>query len=73
VSREHAIEIEGKIVERLAERTFRIELANGHRMVGFTRRRQQALAKTLNRGDRVLLEVSPYDFSSGCVRMRLEH
>jgi len=72
VSGERAIELEGTIVERLSEGAFRVELANGHRMVGFTRLRDQDLARALGPGDRVRLEVSPFDFSSGCVRKKLE-
>ena len=72
MSREHAIELEGTIVERLAETKFRVELANGHRLVGFTRRHQRELARRLAPGDRVVLEVSPYDFSSGSIRAKLE-
>jgi translation initiation factor IF-1 len=52
-------------VEVLGERLFRAELANGHRLTAHTARRQQAQATALAVGDKVRLELSPFDMSVG--------
>ena len=65
--REDAIAVEGIVVEVLGEGLFRAELANGHRLVAHTARRQQAQAAALGAGDKVRLELSPFDMSVGRV------
>jgi translation initiation factor IF-1 len=53
-------------VEVLKEaKLFRIELANGHRLSGHVSARRQHEATALKPGDRVNLEMSPFDFSKG--------
>jgi translation initiation factor IF-1 len=64
VAREDAIEVEGAVVEVLRESLYRVELANGHKVLAHWKRRSQA-AKTLATGDRVKLEMSPFDLSKG--------
>jgi len=54
-------------VEVLGEGLFRAELANGHRLVAHTARRQRAQAAEVAVGDRVRLELSPFDMSVGRV------
>ena len=63
--REDAIAVEGIVVEVLGEGLFRAELANGHRLVAHTIRRQRAQAVTVAVGDKVRLELSPFDMSVG--------
>jgi translation initiation factor IF-1 len=52
-------------VEVLGEGLFRAELANGHRLVAHTARRQRAQTAALGAGDKVRLELSPFDMSAG--------
>jgi translation initiation factor IF-1 len=52
-------------VEVLGERLFRTELANGHRLVAHSSRQQQTRAAALAVGDKVRLELSPFDMSVG--------
>jgi translation initiation factor IF-1 len=42
-----------------------VELSNGHRLLGHVPRRWQQVALELRPGDRVSLEMSPFDFSKG--------
>ena len=65
MARSDAFKVEGVVVETLGNRTFRIELANGHRLVGFVTGRERLVAGGWQPGERVLVEVSPYDLSEG--------
>jgi translation initiation factor IF-1 len=72
LSRENAIQLEGTVVELVSQAVVRVELANGHRLVAFAGRKNRAWAAGLVCGDRVLVEMSPCDFSSGRLRQKLE-
>jgi len=65
VPSEDAIAIEGVIVEALRDGLFRAELANGHRLLAHVARRQREKAAGLEPGDKVRLEMSPFDMSVG--------
>ncbi len=63
---EDAIRLEGSLIEVLREsKLFRVELANGHRLLGHVSSRRQQEAAALKPGDKVILELSPFDFSKG--------
>ena len=62
------IQLAGSILEVLSERLYRVELANGHRMLGYRGRRDAGRKPGFRPGERVILEVSPYDFSAGRIR-----
>ena len=63
---ENAIRLEGTVVEVLKEATlFRVELANGHRLLGHVSGRRRREAAELKPDDKVNLEMSPFDFSKG--------
>jgi translation initiation factor IF-1 len=63
--RENAIEAEGAIVEVLPNRTYRVELANGHRLLAFVAGKARLGFARLALGDQVRLELSAYDLSVG--------
>ena len=64
MAREGAFEVEGVVVEVLPNRTYRVELANGHRLLGFVAgKAKQTFA--VQPGAKVRLELSPYDLSQG--------
>ena len=65
MARENAIEAEGIIVDILRNGTCRVELANGHRVRAFLTGRARERVAQLALGDKVLLEMSPYDLSEG--------
>jgi translation initiation factor IF-1 len=67
VSRDDAIKIKGIVVDMAPTKgkvIYRVELPNGHRVLGYPRGRRQVLPR-LAVGDTVTLEMSPFDFSKG--------
>ena len=65
MAREGAIEVEGAIVEVLPNHMYRVELANGHRLLAYVTGKARLGFARLTAGDRVRLEMSPYDLSEG--------
>ena len=65
MAREGAFEVEGAVVEVLPNQTYRVELANGHRLLAFMRGKARSSLAHLAPGDKVRLELSPYDLSAG--------
>ena len=65
MAREGAIEVEGDIVEVLPNKMYRVELANGHRVLAYVTGKARLSFAHLAAGDRVRLEMSPYDLSEG--------
>lgn len=70
--RTDAIEIEGVVVEALPNKTYRVELANGHRVVAFVPGRARLQFIRFAVGDKVKLEMSPYDLSEGRIVLQAE-
>jgi translation initiation factor IF-1 len=65
VPKEELLEFEGLVTELLPDARFRITLDNGHQLVAYTAgRMKKNRIKTLA-GDRVIVEVSPYDLEKG--------
>ncbi len=62
---ENAIKVEGVIVEALPNGTYRVELANGHRLLAFVAGHTRLQVARLSPGEKVALELSPYDLSEG--------
>jgi translation initiation factor IF-1 len=67
VARESTIEVEGRIVEILAEKLFRVELSNGHRLVAHVSGKRRLVFERLVLGDCVMVRLSPYDLSRGSI------
>ena len=62
-----AIEVEGRIVEILAATLYRVELINGHRLVAHVSSKRRLAFQRTSLGDRVKVEMSPYDMSKGSI------
>ena len=63
--KEELMEFEGLVLEALPDARFRVQLDNGHELVAYTAgRMKKNRIKTLA-GDRVIVEVSPYDLEKG--------
>jgi translation initiation factor IF-1 len=63
---ENAFRIEGRVIEALPNGTFQAELKNGHRLTAFlTGRDKKNFAGTIQSGDMVKLQLTPYDLSVG--------
>lgn len=60
-----AFKVEGVVVEALANGTYRVELANGHRLLGFVAGKARVKCAGFKPGTRVKLALSPYDLSQG--------
>ena len=65
--REGAIKVEGTVVEVLKDNLFRVELPNGHRLLVHTAGKARAKLACFSPGDKMNVEVSPYDLSKGCI------
>ncbi len=68
--KEELIEFEGLVLELLPDARYRVKLDNGHELVAYTSdKMRKNRIKTLA-GDRVTVEVSPYDLTKGRVIFR---
>jgi translation initiation factor IF-1 len=70
VAKEEAIELEGVIHEVLPNATFRVELENDHEILAHLSGKMRKHYIRVLEGDRVKVEVSPYDLSRGRVTSR---
>lgn len=66
------IEVEGKVTACLPNTVFRVELVNGHQVLAHISGRMRKHYIKILPGDRVLVELSPYDLSRGRVTYRLK-
>ncbi len=69
--KEEKIELEGEIVETLRNRMFRVRLDNGHETLGYTSGKMKRYRIRMLLGDRVKIELSPYDLTRGRIVYRL--
>ena len=67
-----AFQVEGVVREVLPNRTYRVELANGHRLLAFVAGRAKRTFAGLAPGDRVKLQLTPYDLSTGRIQVERE-
>ena len=70
MAKEEPIQIEGKVVELLPNTMFRVELPNGHRILAHISGKMRLHFIRLLPGDKVLVEMSPYDLSKGRITFR---
>jgi translation initiation factor IF-1 len=71
MSAEQAIEVEGTIATVLAGTMFRVKLDNGHEVLAHISGKMRKHFVRLTPGDRVKLEMSPYDLSKARITYRL--
>ena len=72
MAREGDIEVEGAVVEVLPNKMYRVELANGHRLLAFVPGKARLSFARLVPGDKVRLELSPYDLSAGRIIVKTQ-
>ncbi|UCE97338.1 MAG: translation initiation factor IF-1 [Dehalococcoidia bacterium] len=70
--KKEAIEVEGTVIEALPNATFRVELANGHRVLAHISGKIRVHYIRVLPGDKVLVELSPYDLSRGRITYRFK-
>jgi translation initiation factor IF-1 len=72
MAKKERIEVEGKVTTVLPNTMFRVELANGHEVLAHISGKMRKHYIKILPGDRVLVELSPYDLSRGRVTYRLK-
>ena len=60
-----AFQVEGVVIEARPNRTYWVELANGHRLLAFVAGRAKQTFAGLAVGDKVKLQLTPYDLTTG--------
>jgi len=70
VSKKDVIEVEGKVLESLPNAMFKIELANGHKVLAHVSGKIRMNFIRILPGDRVTVELSPYDLTRGRIIYR---
>jgi len=66
------VKFEGVVMETLPSTTFRVKLDNGHEILAHISGRMRVNYIRLIPGDRVLVEMSPYDLTKGRITQRLK-
>ncbi len=64
------IEVEGRIIEALPGTQFRVELENGHEVLAYLSGRMRKYYIRILLGDRVKVEMTPYDLTRGRITYR---
>jgi translation initiation factor IF-1 len=70
LAKEEGIQVEGTVVEALPNATFRVELENGHRLLAHISGKMRMHFIKILPGDKVTVELSPYDLSRGRIVYR---
>jgi translation initiation factor IF-1 len=68
--KEEKIELEGEVVEAFKSGMFRIQLDNGHETLGYTAGKMRRFRIKIFPGDRIKVELSPYDPTRGRIVYR---
>lgn len=72
MAKEEAIEVEATVSETLPNAMFRVELENGHQVLAHISGKMRKHFIRILPGDRVLVELSPYDLDRGRIVYRLK-
>ena len=70
MSKEDVIEIEGTVIDALPNAMFQVELANGHQILAHVSGKLRMNYIRIGPGDKVTVEMSPYDLSKGRITWR---
>ena len=70
MAKEEAIEVEGRVIEPLPNAMFRVELDNGHKVLAHISGKMRMHFIKILPGDRVTVELSPYDLTRGRITYR---
>ena len=70
MAKEELIEFEGTIVELLPNATFRVKLSNDHEIIAHTAGKMRKNRIRVLTGDKVLVEMTPYDLTKGRITYR---
>ena len=70
MSNQDVIEVEGKVIEALPNAMFQVELENGHQVLAHISGKLRMNYIRILPGDKVTIELSPYDLSKGRIIWR---
>ncbi|MFD1673128.1 MULTISPECIES: translation initiation factor IF-1 [Alicyclobacillus] len=70
MAKDDVIEVEGKVIEPLPNAMFRVELENGHKILAHVSGKIRMHYIKILPGDRVTVELSPYDLTRGRITYR---
>ena len=70
MAKEELIEAEGEIVEVLPNAMFKVKLKNGHVVLAHVAGKMRMYFIRILKGDKVKIEISPYDLTKGRIRYR---
>lgn len=71
MAKQGVIEQKGEVIESLGNAMFRVELENGHKLIGHISGKMRTNFIRIMPGDKVVVEMSPYDLSKGRISQRL--
>jgi translation initiation factor IF-1 len=69
-TKEEKIELEGEVVEAFRSGMYKVALDNGHETLAYTAGKMRRYRIRINPGDRIKVELSPYDLSRGRIVYR---
>jgi translation initiation factor IF-1 len=72
MSKEELLEFPGVVIELLPNATFRVKLENGHEIIAHTAGRMRKNRIRVLSGDKVLVEMTPYDLTKGRITYRFK-
>jgi translation initiation factor IF-1 len=70
LSKDDVIEVDGKVIEKLPNATFQVQLENGHTILAHISGKLRMNFIRIIPGDKVLIEMSPYDLTKGRIVWR---
>lgn len=70
MAKEELLEMQGVVVEILPDSRYLVELDNGHKLIAYTAGKMRKHHIRILAGDKVSLELSPYDLSKGRINFR---
>jgi translation initiation factor IF-1 len=73
MSKEDSIEASGKVMEALPNTMFKVQLDNGHYILAQAAGKLRKNFIRIIPGDRVTVQISPYDLTKGRITFRLKH
>jgi translation initiation factor IF-1 len=72
MAKEELLEFEGTVTELLPNATFRVKLDNNHELIAHTAGKMRRNRIRVLAGDRVMVEMTPYDLSKGRINYRFK-
>lgn len=72
MKKEERIEFEGKVIKSLPNATFQVEIEGGHQVLAYVSGKMRTHFIRILTGDKVKIEISPYDLTKGRITYRLK-